>query len=84
MFFGGYTVRKKYIFNIHCLLFLKKDNGYSNDVFLLDLVNLKWVKPLINGEAPRARENFSMNLVCDSYIWIFGGYCNGGETNDLW
>ncbi|KAL4499312.1 hypothetical protein ABPG72_006898 [Tetrahymena utriculariae] len=58
--------------------------GYSNDVYFLDLVNLRWVKPLINGESPRPRENFSMNLIRDSYVWIFGGYCLGGETNDLW
>lgn len=45
---------------------------------------MRWVKPLINGDPPRPRENFSMNLVRDSYIWIFGGYALGGETNDLW
>ena len=39
---------------------------------------------MVNGEAPLGRENFSMNLVRESYIWIFGGYELGGETNDLW
>ncbi|EGR32384.1 kelch motif family protein, putative [Ichthyophthirius multifiliis] len=58
--------------------------GYSNEVFFLDLVNLRWEKPFINGELPRPRENFSMNLIRDSYIWIFGGYSIGGENNDIW
>lgn len=38
----------------------------------------------MNGEAPLGRENFSMNLVRESYIWVFGGYALGGEVNDLW
>lgn len=45
---------------------------------------MRWVKPMVNGEPPLGRENFSMNLVRESYIWIFGGYALGGETNDLW
>ncbi len=61
----------------------KKDNGYSNEIYFLDLVYMRWAKPIIDGTAPLPRESFSMNLVRDDIIWVFGGYSMGGVKGDL-
>lgn len=38
-------------------------DGYSNEVYLLDLVTEKWSKPVINGYPPLPRESFGMTYV---------------------
>lgn len=41
------------------------ENGYSNDVYILDPVEEKWQKPYVSGQAPVPRESFSMTRVRD-------------------
>jgi hypothetical protein len=44
---------------------------------------MRWAKPIIDGDAPLPRESFSMNLVRNDIIWIYGGYSMGGVKSDL-
>jgi len=39
------------------------ENGYANDVYIIDPVEELWGKPFISGTAPVARESFSMTRV---------------------
>ena len=54
VFFGGYTDAMT----------------YSNEIFVLDTVNLRWSKPILNGIPPTPRESFSISLV-RGQIWSF-------------
>lgn len=58
--FGGYTSELK----------------YSNDIHMIDLINTRWVKPIITGKIPLKRERFSI-IFYRNFIWIFGGYSEG-------
>ena len=53
--FGGYIV----IINKN----LFQGDGYTNDIYYLDLVNERWGKPVINGRLPQPRESFGMLFV---------------------
>ena len=63
------------------------ENGYSNEVFLIDPVEERWEKPFISGQAPIARESFSMNRVNhsdDSFVFkLFRSEIQYGYLEDL-
>jgi Kelch motif len=57
--FGGYTV---IFFNFLINIFIQND-GYSNDVYFIDINNERFEKPILSGNLPSGRESFSMNIV---------------------
>lgn len=56
---------------------------YSNDVFILDLVNERWGKPTPGGEIPIGRESHGM-LYHHGAVYVFGGYGTGIVLNDVY
>lgn len=48
---------------------------------MLDTVNLQWVKPLINGEAPSPRFYHAATRITGNKILILGGVVNFGKKN---
>lgn len=57
--------------------------NYTNDIFVLDIVNERWGKPTAGGEIPIARESFSMTYH-HGVVYVFGGYATGTVMNDLY
>ena len=58
-------------------------DGYSNEVFLIDLVSNLWAKPVVTGKLPPGMDGFSMNLVHRN-VWVYGGYENTGPSAALY
>ena len=59
------------------------DKGYSNDIFMINLVEERFETPLAVGKPPSPRESFSM-VIINNRIFIFGGFQEGGVLNDLY
>ena len=57
--------------------------GYDNSVYILDFVNMMFIKPEVKGNIPSKRENYGMVYI-NSRVWIFGGFQEGGVLNDLY
>lgn len=56
---------------------------YSNEIYILDIVNEKWLKPVVSGEIPIGRDGFSM-ISHHGVAYIFGGYATGVVLNDMY
>ena len=57
-------------------------DGYSNEVYIADLINERWGKPIISGKPPLPRESFGMVYHLGN-VWVIGGYATGVLLNDL-
>lgn len=57
--------------------------GYSNDIYIADLANQKWGKPVVSGAKPLPRESFGM-LFHRNSVWVIGGYATGVVLNDIY
>lgn len=56
---------------------------YSNDVYILDIVNERWGKPTAGGDVPIGRESFAMTYH-HGVAYVFGGYATGAVLNDVY
>ena len=70
--FGGYVV----IYLKRNIKYLKGD-GFTNEVYFLDLVAETWSRPLIDGRAPLPRESFTLSYVSTSNAYLRIGIMYG-------
>ena len=57
--------------------------GYSNDIFIINLLEEKFETINVKGNVPSPRENFIFEFG-NNYIYLFGGFHEGGSLNDLY
>ena len=57
--------------------------GYSNDLFIINLINEEFENINIRGNIPNSRSNFIFEYI-NNYIYLFGGFHEGGSLNDLY
>jgi len=58
------------------------EEGYSNDLYVLNVALMAWEKPPVAGTAPSGREGHAATLFKDRII-VFGGFMDGGCLNDV-
>lgn len=56
--------------------------GYDNTLYVLNLIDKKFEKPLVSGILPSRREQYGM-VYLNSRVWLFGGFQEGGVLNDF-
>ena len=57
---------------------------YLNDTHVLNLSLTKWVKPIIEGEAPKPRSAHTANFI-KGKMFVFGGVTKQQKNlNDMW
>jgi N-acetylneuraminic acid mutarotase len=59
------------------------EQGYTNEVLLINLLDERFETPLVSGNPPNPRENFSM-IKINNRVYIFGGFQEGGVLNDMY
>lgn len=59
------------------------ETGYDNTIYILNLIDKKFEKPIVKGNLPSKRENYGM-LYLNNRVWLFGGFQEGGVLNDLY
>jgi N-acetylneuraminic acid mutarotase len=57
--------------------------GPTNDLFILDIVSLVWVRPFCKGTAPRPRISHSAAVLMQDQLIIFGGGTMNRVFDDL-
>jgi len=78
--FGGYGSDGHFLNDLWALNIANKD-GFN--VLPGDQFSALWMKPILTGPIPRAREGHSLTLV-DRKLVLFGGYTEGGRSvNDI-
>ena len=83
--FGGHSAvlvgEKVFIFGGH---YMSSTGSFvcSNQLFILDLVRMKWSLPIFEGVAPRGRYNHTSAAVGDE-VFIFGGRGDGKVLRDM-
>lgn len=58
------------------------EEGYSNELYVLNVELMAWEKPPVAGTAPSGREGHAATLFKDRII-VFGGFMDGGCLNDV-
>ncbi|XP_031496719.1 uncharacterized protein LOC116261916 isoform X2 [Nymphaea colorata] len=58
------------------------DGNYLNDVHILDLKNMKWISPVVNGEVPAPRDSHTAVAV-ESKLIVYGGDCGDRYLGDV-
>jgi N-acetylneuraminic acid mutarotase len=59
------------------------EQGYTNDVFVINLLEDRFENPLTTGAPPSPRESFSTVFANDK-MYIFGGFQEGSVLNDIY
>lgn len=57
--------------------------GYDNKLYILNLIDKKFEKPIVSGSIPSRREQHGM-LYLNNRVWLFGGFQEGGVLNDFY
>lgn len=55
----------------------------DNTVYMINLMEMRYERPLVIGEPPSPRQTFGMSLYQDK-IWIYGGFTETVALNDLY
>ena len=76
--------RHSTIMRFNSLIVFGGNNGRRllNDIWELNMDEMKWKKITVYGSAPRPRERHTANY-SNNRMYIFGGYC-GWHAGDLW
>jgi len=59
---------------------LNTDQGWMNDLFMLDLNSYQWISPITTGNAPSPRDKMSCCAIGQN-IYFFGGFGPQTSTN---
>ena len=63
------------------------ERGFTNDLFLYDLIEQKWEKPIVlyekNADLPTSRQGASLFYALER-LWLFGGFSSGVYYNNMY
>jgi len=59
------------------------DIGYDNNIYMLNILDKRYERPLVIGKPPSSRQNFGFLLYKD-IIYVYGGFNDVGPQNDFY
>ncbi|KAI8913047.1 hypothetical protein DFJ77DRAFT_466593 [Powellomyces hirtus] len=57
---------------------------YNNTILLLNLVTMSWETRSVTGKELPAGRGYHTAVLCDSRLWLYGGYDGGNLFGDCW